>query len=1097
MDVRAWLQGVGLEVYADAFEAHAIDRALLPGLTGQDLTELGVSALGHRKRLLAAVAKLEAAPGPVTGDLGEAEASRRQVTVVFVDLCGYTLLANQIDPEDLHALLNRYFDVVDSTMAAFGGRTDKHVGDAVMAVFGAPVAHSNDPERAVRAAWEVRKRLATLGLAAAGSSAVQMHAGIAAGEVLASCTGSRHHRAYTVTGESVNLAARLQELAGPGEILLSNEVYGAVRACVAAQEGTAAIRGFDAPAPFWRLADVHTDRRACMRYGFVGRTSELRRVDHLLKAAATGQGGCVVVRGEAGIGKTRFAAECGQRAEAAGFRLHLCQVLDFGAEIGRDAVPTLVRQLIDLDPGVDAPAERAQAAARLALELDLAAPQQAALNDLLDLPQQGRSKASYAALAPDLRHEIRRELVAQIVHSRCASQPLMLIVEDVHWANAAALRQFARLAAMAGQAAVLLMLTTRAEGDPLGQAWAADTGDASLAAVELAPLAARDADRLAAEISQGDPAVIAASLARAGGNPLFLEQLVLGAHAHGSRDLPGSLQSLIQARIDALDPADRNAARAASVLGQSFSLAALQDMLGAPNYACDRLADAYLVRREDSSYRFAHALIRDGVYASVPKRERTALHLRAAAWFDGRDAVLWARHLGLGNAATAPLAYLTAARQEARQYRFDAALSLAEQGLAIARTASERSCLALELGDLLIQLGRVDAALASYDAALAAAPDDPARALALVGRVRGMRIAEQIDGALALLDDAQSIAEREVMLETLAEIHHLRGNLCFPLGRNRACEVEHRRALELARRIGSRAWEAKALGGLGDAAYALGRMHTAHDSFVSCAALCRELGLGATEVANASMIGHAELYLLDLSAATESCAHAIALARQVGHWRAELNANASAMWVARESGDLEAARACNERARHLVENHGANRYLAEVLCMDGELQMAAGNRGACVELLRHALALQRGSGIAFFGPINLGLLALHTEDTAERTAALSQAEALLTRGSLGHNALQFYRDAILGAVRQGNWPEVERYACALEAYTRAEPLAWSSFFCRWGRAMVFAETGGSAVNTREELGALRAEAKAIGLSAYERQLATKLQDLAA
>ena len=148
-------------------------------------------------------------------------------------------------------------------------------------------------------------------------------------------------------------------------------------------------------------------------------------------------------------------------------------------------------------------------------------------------------------------------------------------------------------------------------------------------------------------------------------------------------------------------------------------------------------------------------------------------------------------------------------------------------------------------------------------------------------------------------------------------------------------------------------------------------------------------------------------------------------------------------------------------------------------------------------MLRHALALQRESGVAFFGPINLGLLALHTEDTAERTAALFEAEGLLARGSLGHNALQFYRDAILGAVRQGNWPEVERYACALEAYTRAEPLAWSSFFCRWGRAMVSAEAGDSPVDIRDALEALRAEAKAVGLNPYEGQLATKLHNLAA
>ncbi|MCL6609265.1 MAG: hypothetical protein K6T74_14360, partial [Geminicoccaceae bacterium] len=219
MDVEAWLASLGLERYVPAFRANDVDREVLLGLSEGDLQALGVASLGHRKRLLSAIAALAARPAEPAAPV---ERDRRPVAVLFCDLVGYTRLSASLDPERVHALLQRFFATADRVVVEHGGTIDKHVGDCVMALFGAPRAMGDDVDRAVRCARALIEAVA--GLAGPDEPPLSAHIGLALGEVVAGPTGSAAHSAYTVTGEAVNLAARLADRAGPGEILVAEAV---------------------------------------------------------------------------------------------------------------------------------------------------------------------------------------------------------------------------------------------------------------------------------------------------------------------------------------------------------------------------------------------------------------------------------------------------------------------------------------------------------------------------------------------------------------------------------------------------------------------------------------------------------------------------------------------------------------------------------------------------------------------------------------------------------------------------------------------------------------------------------------------------------
>jgi class 3 adenylate cyclase/tetratricopeptide (TPR) repeat protein len=1023
------------------------------------------------------------------------EGERRQVTVLFVDLAGYTKLASELDAEEVHSLLGRFFARADGIVEAFGGTVDKHIGDCVMAVFGAPLAHSNDPERAARAALAIRDAVPALGQELGRE--VGVHIGIASGQVVASGTGSEAHSEYTVTGDSVNLAARLTDRARSGEILISDAVRRLLPPrFTCAEVGAFEVKGLARPVVAWRLSGLGETVQAAGR-PFVGRRAELAQFQGMLEVCLeSGAGQTIYLRGEAGIGKTRLVEEFRRQAEARGFAYHVGLVLDFGAGTGRDAIRAMVRSLLDVEGPSGAEATLAGAERALAEGL-LAEDRRVHLNDLLDLPQPIELRALCDAMDNARRNRGQRETVAELVQAVSARRPLLLAVEDVHWADRPTLEHLAGLAEAVAGAPALLVMTSRVEGDPLDQAWRASLGGSPLLTIDLGPLRPKEAEALAAAYHEASREFARRCLERAAGNPLFLDQLLRHAEGRAEGGVPGSVQSLVQARMDQLEPADKQALLAAAVFGQRFSRDSLGYLIDRPDYACAALVEQVLVRPEGDGFLFAHALIRDAVYDTLLKASRRALHRRAAAWFDGKDPALHAEHLDRAEDAAAPAAYLAAARTQAAVYHYEQALALVERGLAIAREAGDRFALTCLQGELWHDLGAMVPSRQAYEAALAAAGDERARCRVWLGLAAVKRVTDELDGAFADLERAAEVAERHDLIEELARIRFLRGNLYFPRGRIEDCLAEHQKSLELARSSGSPELEAQALGGLADGEYARGRMLTAHRHFKACVELCGRHGFGRIEVANRPMVAITRIYTCDLAGAMAEALEAVAAADRVGHQRAAIIACHGVHFCAMAGAELALAGEYAERALDRSRRLGARRFESEALAFLGATRWQAGDRTEGIALLRQALAISRETGMAYLGPMLLGTLARISDDAGERRAALAEAEALLAAGSVSHNYLWFYHEAIETALSTGEWDASERYAAALENYTRPEPLPWADFAVARGRALAAFGRGARDDATIAELRRLRGTAERDGMQLMLPALQAALADAAA
>jgi class 3 adenylate cyclase/tetratricopeptide (TPR) repeat protein len=1088
MDVGIWLETLGLGQYARAFAENDVDFAVLAQLTDADLKELGVTSLGHRKRLLTAIAGVAtpaafATPAPRAAPTASTPSGeRRQVTILFADLCGFTALSQTLDPEELSDLLGRYTRLVDDLVGRYGGTVDKHIGDAVMALFGAPVAHDDDPLRAAHVALHIHEALGQLG--EGGGRPLQAHVGIASGEVVAGMRGRAEGHDYTVLGDSVNLASRLVGAAGAGQTLISEGVHRALLGrgiCDAL--GQMQFKGIDGPVRVWSLRGLSGEPALASRSPFVGRAAELEQFKGSLGACSNGRAGQLVyVRGEAGIGKTRLVEAMRGLAEAQGFAVHRGLVLDFGVGKGRDAIGAILRSLLGLAPGAEVE-ERQAAAERVVTAGIVSAERLVFLNDLLDLPQRGEWRALYDAMDNAARNRGKRTLMAALTEAAFRHGPIMIIVEDLHWADPQILGHLAAIAAAVANGPGLLVMTTRVEGDPLDAAWRASTRGVSFATMDLGPLRAEEALSLAGSFLDATQALALACIDRAGGNPLFLEQLLRNAEEGSGDAIPASIQSLVLARTDRLAPHDRQAIQAASIIGQRFELPLLRQMIGTPDYVCDGLVDHALVLPEGDGFLFAHALIQEGAYSSVLRARRRELHLVAAEWFAVHDPMLRAQHLDRAQDARAPRAYLDAATSQRASYQAESALRLIARGLEIARKQTERHALKCLEGELQRDLGDIGASIAIYREAIAGAPDDVGLCQSQIGLAEGLRVSEGLDEAIELLAAAQAHAERHDLVPELARIHHLRGNILFPLGKIDACREEHERGLSYARRSGSPEAEARAFGGLADAAYAQGRMRSAFAHFSRCVELSREHGLGRIEVANRSMMGFSRVYLNEPREARDDGAATVRAAVLVGQPRAEMLGETIGVFACYELGAYDEMQIHLERETRLVRQLGARRFEAQNLEMRGRVLLDIGRRAEAITSLRDALAICRDAGMQFCGPKVHSALSRAVDFKAERDHLLAEGQELLGRGAVGHNHLWFYRDAIEAMLVAGDAPGVLRYVELLDDYTRAEPLPWSELFAARGRVLVRAQ-GQVDDAVRSELGRVRSALLESGLKTF-------------
>ena len=580
-------------------------------------------------------------PTQVTAEVADAPATpadeRRWVTVVFADIAGFTSMSEKLDFEEVRDIADRCAEVMGNEARRFGGTVLNVMGDAVMAVFGAPVAHDDDPERGVRAALAMVEAIPR---SAPPEHNLALHIGVNSGEVMAGMLGPSGRRDYTVMGDTINTGARLEAAAVRGQVLVGRETYLATRHAirydphdpVSAKGKQESVEAWLAVAP---LA-IREDRTAASS-PLVGREREFQALQDLWKSAVEEpRARLVTLIAPPGLGKTRLAREFAIAVEAGGGRVLNGRSLPYGESTGYRPFADQVSAAVGLRTEM-APAEVAQ---RLGehVTLTLGSDQPEVVANLLAML--GLSGDDSVPEKNVLFHSARRWLAALSRH-----QPTMLVFEDIHWADATLLELVSSVASRVGEVPVLILCLARPELLEQHPEWGA--GQAAHSAITVEPLNPDAAWRLSQALARDQPDDVLRKLAAAsGGNPLFLEELsatIADGDGTDAGQLPTSVKAIIGARLDSLDEGERSLLHDAAVIGDVFWRGALLALGGRGDVdsVLDELQSRGLVRREDPSavpgdeqYIFKHALIREVAYGRLPRRTRGQLHAVVAAYME-------------------------------------------------------------------------------------------------------------------------------------------------------------------------------------------------------------------------------------------------------------------------------------------------------------------------------------------------------------------------------------------------------------------------------------------------------------------------------
>lgn len=808
-------------------------------------------------------------------------------------------------------------------------------------------------------------------------------------------------------------------------------------------------------------------------YALIGREIELRQLTTLLEAVVSYQAGHIVyIRGVAGIGKTRLSQEFTDMAQQHMMARHTGMVCDFGDQGQVDWLGQLICSMLRLKPESGELGQ--QLSARLQA-LRLPADYAMFFRPPIGLPQIAEHAPLFAAMAHGTRHERQREALHTLLLRETIERPVVLLVEDVHWADSAALDLLGGLLQSTAELPVVWVLTSRLEQDPLDSALRPYLSEQALTVLDLAPLRSVAAGALTAQFPDADPGFRSRCVARAQGNPLFLTQLLLAGQV---RVLPESLQNLVQSKLDQLDPPDRRALRAAAVIGQRFSLALLRAVLGMPDYLPEAPVRQFLIRQTGpGQYAFLHDLILQGIYEAMAPVQRNFLHAQLAEQYGASDPALCAQHLEKAHSSLAPEKFLVAIRAMISQHQYEKALELIQQCSGIDYCKKDDYALNMLAGQATLKMGLTQEARVHYDSAMQGAPSPLERLHAVLGLARTLNLLDELDAEEVLLDAALEQATPLGAHAVLAHLYYLKGNIYFPRGDAARCRELHTLALQHARQGGDVDMEVRALSGLGDASYAAGRMGTALDAFRSCVALCEQHGLTEIEASNRFMLATTRLYANDTVGALDDAIASAELGLRVGNRRAEIVSRLTASWLLLSLSRLDEAQDQVKQGLELARAMGAARFEAFLLESLARVHLARGQP----ELARHQIRsawqiVERQRLHHFIGPWVLGTLALLEERKSERQEALRAASALLAQGCVGHNYYRFLVSAAEVCLLNNDAEQALQFAAQLEHYTAAEPCAWSDHhielirrYARWQAD----GSGGDRARLREqfELGA--------------------------
>ncbi|MEP6978039.1 MAG: AAA family ATPase [Thermoleophilia bacterium] len=944
---------------------------------------------------------------------------RKVVTVLFCDVTGSTSLGEQLDPEAMRTVMARYFETARTAIERHGGTVEKFIGDAVMAVFGVPVVHEDDALRAVRAAAELRDAVE-----------IDVRIGVNTGEVV---TGGADTLA---TGDAVNVAARLEQAASPGEVFIGAATYALVRDSVEAELlPPLEAKGKAEPLTAYRLGRVLEEAARRGDGPMVGRAEELEQLQRAYERAVR-ERGChlFTVLGAAGVGKSRLVAELLATIDDA--RVLLGRCLSYGEGITYWPVVEILKQL-----GRPSGDERVQR------------PISVLLGEL-DAP----TTPSETAWA-----------VRKTLEAAATELPLVVVFDDIHWGEPSFLDLIEHIADLSRDAPILLLCMARPELLDVRPGWSG--GKLNATTVLLEPLAREQTDELVRGLfAEGDESLVSRIGDAAGGNPLFVQEMVeLARESDGEVAVPPTIHALLAARLDGLPADERAVLERGSVEGQVFHRGAVLALGPEEDQVDSRLVA--LVRKElvrpdpptiaaDEAYRFRHLLIRDAAYESLPKASRAALHERFAAWLEEfgaglveldeivgyhlEQAVLYQRELGAPDAALAARAaqqLAVGAERAWNRHEPAAGIALGERAAALFELDDPRRLALLPtLARCLHVSGRIHESLDLLaEAREHGAAVTSARARVLAAMIRLSTLGEGFDAALA--DARAAIAELEPTGEAvaLAEAHAELAQILFWCGRLVEQQAAAERASAYARSAGDLHQEAFAVGMLLSAAQwgpthweevdrlaqaaladskrlgprvefgalnlmgmfaeAQGRFGDARQHAERYSQRLAEPGLEVRRLAQSMDVGHIELLAGDPEAAEQALREGWIGLGELGAHGFRSTVGAELGWALVEQDRLDEAEQIVDEAEQIASNDDFHTGMY-VLTTRARIASRRGEHERAVALAREAVAvvdLREYVGLHIEARIALGLVLIRAgrpdEARPPLTEALERAEA--------------------------------------------------------------------------------------------------------
>jgi class 3 adenylate cyclase/tetratricopeptide (TPR) repeat protein len=999
-----------------------------------------------------------ARPAPVQPSIELPPEERRQVTVLFADLSGYTAVAERMDPEQVKSFVDRALRRLGQEVDRFGGSVDKYIGDNVMAVFGAPVAHEDDVERAVRAALGMQEAMEEINARIASDHDVNLalRVGVNTGEVVAGAIGD----GYTVIGDTVNVASRLQGAAQPGTVTVGERTYRATRDGIEYRElEPLTLKGKAEPVPAWEAVCVRAAqpvRRATAETPLVGRADKLELLRSVYdRAERDRRPHLVTVIGQAGVGKSRLRHELerwlGERHPPPTFREGRC--LPYGSGIVYWALGEVIRAeagIVDGDNTEDA-WEKLLAAIGGLMNFsghEQAEPPErraATIGRLLGIEAPFESSSQSDGDDPQRMREAFFSAVRSVLEAMARRNPTVLVLEDIHWADHGMLDLVEYLAQWV-RGPLMILCLARDELLERRSGWGGGRHDAT--SILLEPLTVRETVELVEALlpagTSGNGSAAKVIAERAGGNPFFAEEMarrIAEETGGGLAELPDTVQSLLAARLDSLEPLERRLVQHAAVVGRTFWEGALAVAVPDDRQLRQALRDLQekdiIVPDEtmriagEREYAFKHFLIRDVAYGMLPRSVRWRKHFEIGRFIEERagertDEVvpLLAEHYGraamLGTETGLDHDEIEPVHQKALHFleaAGDAAASLysnpeaydhyeAVRRIECPHDPGTMARVIEKQGDVAFRMGRVGAAVELWEECLEyhRRQEDLTRVADLHRKIgaglwhmgeRKLAI-ERYQKGINLLKDGPPCLE-------LVHLYEEAASLYMHAGDNMLAIYASEKALRLAEKLQETRVASRAHGIFGRVFGRIGDTAKARENLERSVELARDSDDGETIRALLTLGHHLEVSEADYAGASEAYGEALALAQQIGDLPAQVELQSSIAQVASYRADWDAVEDAAEASADLAEREGLVGKLCYPCVLRGVLAWREGRWDDAERWCRraHELAEQVGwSEVAFAALYWLGRTLRDRGDHAAAVGELDRALDVCERAGL-------------------------------------------------------------------------------------------------